>query len=435
MKFHTMGGMTLSSAVTMINQEAQDASTFTRLVNDKGEDLIESNENGRNDYIVSGGQLSIAILDFANRRVLRTEKVSEDSFLSEEEQKVALNGIYDEAAGKLSDFLGFGVSAHAEAAGFMGKLKGEKEEHAVFGGSIMEMVDGKTANGFNFSLDDENKTSEKDQGNGFPTVNLMKNGRLIGDIMKMQVMDYIMMHGDRNNGNFMINMDAKENESMVKAIHNDLIFGMDGGVRDIGFHSSKDAVVVINNNLFMDFGLKLETAFPMMTQEIKDRLESLDLEALNEMLMPYVDRVARMAAVHRAAELKAWAKKVPTCDLTKEEDTKEYVNASLKNSLKEWTSHMSIKDSGLDTATASIKFLPGTLARFIADPLVQFPWTYDHEVIKVFKAFGLSKAETEELLFNNVSSSNEKDQQFTEEEFKKTKLYKELLKAYAKPEA
>ena len=431
MKIDSISGMTLSSAATLLNEEAMDESKFVRLVDREGNNLVEEK-----DYHVGGGKLSISILDFKNQKVLRATKNNEGKHLNAEEQKHALNGILDEAAGKVSQFLGFNVSAQAEAAGFMAKGEGETHETAVFGGSIMEMAKGIEAKKINLMMGDgkENLLREDRRDEKFTNLNVFKQGRLLGEIMKMQVMDYIIMHGDRNLGNFMINLEAGENEAMVTAIDNDMLFGNNAGARDMGHDASKDALIGINDKGFMDFGNKLTTAFPMMTQEVKDKLKNLDVDALNELLMPYADRVSRRGAVHRAIELKALAEKVPTCDLTKEEDVRGFVNAVAKNSTIEWVKQMNVRDGVIDKASASIKFLPSTLVRMIIDPTDKnkLPFYDEVGVLNVMKKLGLSKEEAEGILREHLSKSMTTDEKLIKDEFKdefkETEFYKHLQK-------
>ena len=431
MKLKGLSGMTLMSASGLLNQEAMDSSTFARLVDQEGNELKEGT-----DYIVGGGMASISILDFINNRVLRAEKYGNE-FLTEHQQKTTLSGIRDEAVGKISQFLGLNVSAQAEAVGFKGKEKGKTEEQAVFGGSIMEMAKGTTAGKINLMMEDglEDRLRDSRKGEGYHNLNVMKQGRLIGDIMKMNVLDYIVLHRDRNPGNFLIDLDANKNESMVTAIDNDKVLGEKNDVgRSAGGNASIEALIGINNHAFMDFGFKLETAFPMMTQEVKDIINNIDLGELNKILMPYADRVSRMAAVHRAGELKTWASKVPTFDLNTEKGTKEFVDLSNRASMKEWVRTMGLKEDGY-LQTTGVKHMPGTLTRMILDAQFEdMSWGSAKGTIRAMKILGLSKEEIKEILMENLSSEEKAYTKITEERFQKSQFAAALEEYFPKSE-
>lgn len=424
LKLSSFAGSTLASAAAFLNEEAMDETSFARLVDAEGKELQEGT-----DYIVGGGKASISILDFKNQRVLRAEK-KEEKFLSKEEQKVALSGIRDEAVGKVSQFLGFQVAAQAEAVGFQAKNKGESGENAVFGGSIMEMAKGTTASKINLMMGDgqEDKLGSKRRGEGYHNLNVMKQGRMIGDIMKMNVMDYIVLHRDRNMGNYMVNLDAAANESMITAIDNDKVLGdVNNAGRNMGGDNSIEALIGINNRSFMDFGNKLETAFPMMTQEVKDAIQKIDLEALNQLLMPYSDRVSRMAAVHRAAELKEWAGKVPTCDLSTEEGTEAFVKMASKETMQAWLRVNCL--NGLN-GFAGIRFVPNTLIRMILDAygVGKFMFGTAGDFTHAMRILGFSKEEATELFLNNLAESVDSDQLVTKEQLAASDFGKELEK-------
>lgn len=419
-KLCSMEEMTLSEGVAKLNAEAQDSSKFARLIDVEGKDLQEGT-----DYKIDGGKTSISILDFKNGRVLRTPKN-----LEKEQQNTALNGIYDEAVGKISQFLGLNVSAQAEAVGFKGKEKDTAEEYDAFGGSIMELVKGEEAKKLDFHMDGGklNVSSEKD-GN---SIDDKKLGHLLGDMMKMHALDYIVMHGDRNLGNFMINLEAGEEDPMIQAIDNDRIFGSEG-VWSTGHDCSSEALLSINDRVQQDFGSKVKSVFPMMTQEIKDLIERIDLQAFNEMLMPYADRVSRMAAVHRAGELKKWAKSVPTCDLSTAEGIQEFVKVEISSSMKEWAKQMYVDSSNqMDGMTR--KFMSSTLLRLLSFNNKSTMWGSPSEVIDAAKSFGLSKEEITKILAENVSTSADKDEAIGMEGLMKSE-FGELLKQYDAPQA
>ena len=439
---NSLGNKTLSEAVGQINQQAQNPEKFARLVDEKGKELREEE-----DYHVGGGATSIAILDFHNQRVLRAPKN-----LSKEEQNTALNGIKDEAAGKIAQFLGFNVCAQAEAAGFMGKGEAGEKETSVFGGSIMEMAKGAEANYFNLLMrsEDEEKMIEQRRGEKFYNVDIMKNGRLIGDIMKMDVLDYIIQHEDRHAANFLINLDAGENESMVTAIDNDMILGIDhcDAVRTGGDKSS-EALLGINNRAVQTYGVRLEASFPMMPRDIKDSLQNLDLGAFNQMLMPYADRVMRMAAVHRASELKEWAKKVPTCDLSTSEGIEKFIRVAVRNGVTDWVERMAIDECEVggvrqeNDQQLGVTGLSSTLLQMIGmsysrsfnetSGVSDIRYEKVKDILGIMKALGLSKKEVEEILRNKlgykVNREIENTQKITETQFERT-LFAKYLAEY-----
>lgn len=424
-----MEGMTLSEGVAQINKTAQYSGNFARLTDSEGKDLKEGT-----DYIVGGGATSISILDFKNGRVLRAPKEN-SQYLEKEKQNLLLNGIYDEAVGKISQFLGLNVAAQAEAVGFKGKEKGKTEERAVFGGSVMELVKGDVAGKINFKMNDGKLGISSSDGKN---IGDKKIGRLLGDMMKMNVLDYIVMHGDRNENNYMINLDAKEDESMLVAIDNDMIFGRNTSERRIGDRKSSEALLAINDRARLTYGVKLKAALPMMTEELKNIIAKIDLQAFNEMLMPYVDRVSRMSAVHRVEELKKYAEGVPTCDLSTTEGVQEFVKVTVRSSMTEWARSMVASDKGIDTYGYAIArlYLPNTLVRqiLISHGIGEEKGAntvYDSSnVVEIMKTLGLSKEEATEILANNLSLSNREDKIIGEEGFKNSNLSKLLDEKY-----
>lgn len=349
MKLANLGTFSLSSGVELLNKEAQDESTFTRLVDDEGKELEKDK-----DYIVGGGAMSVAIIDKVNKHVLRAPKN-----LAKDEQSTALNGIFDEAAGKISQFLGFNVMANAEAKGFFSKEN--NEEKALFGGSVMEFAAGKQAYQMNLMFgNEEDKIYEGRKNDKFQNINIMKNPRIIEDMMKMNVVDYLMMHGDRHTENFFINTNAKDGESTVTGIDNDVILGEYTGGHEHGFSNSVNALYTIHNRTSMDWGINLNATFPMMTKGVKEAINNLDLEKFNLMLMPYTDRVIRIGVLQRAKELKKLAETVPEVDLNKKEDLESYVSAIKKQSMSEWLKNITLEKND---RFLQLRTLPNQLIR------------------------------------------------------------------------
>ncbi len=434
----------LSEAVVWLNQQAQSPEKFARLVDEKGNEL-----QAEKDYHVGGGGTSISILDFHNNRVLRAPK-ADSKYLSDKEQKTALNGIRDEASGKIAQFLGFNVCAQAEAAGFMAKGNNGENETPVFGGSIMEMAKGTEANYINMLMgqDDGEKMIEQRRGEKFRNVDIMKNGRLIGELMKMDVMDYIIQHEDRHAANFLINLDAGENEAMVTAIDNDMVLGCGHSQAHIGGNKSAEALLGINDRALQDYGIKLQSSFPMMTQDVKDALQNIDLGAFNEMLMPYADRVSRLAAVHRASELKKLAKTVPTCDLTTQEGIEKFVKVAARNSVIDWIKGMSIVEreaKGKRYENVNNSGIGGITSKLIYMVAMAYSRSFSNcigkndpraesveGILGVMKALGLSKKEAEEILRNNLGYVVDKNvdniQLITETQFGRTNFAKALAR-------
>lgn len=419
MQLYAMGGKSLSEAMALVNAEAMNTEHFARLTDTEGKDLEVSK-----DYIVGGGAASISILDFKNRRVLRAPK-NDGKYTSMEEQQTALNGIRDEAAGKISQFLGFQVCAQAEAVGFKARDKNGENEEAVFGGSIMEMADGVNAERLNLLLqpEDESKIIQKRRNDKYQNVNLLQNGRLVEDIMKMNALDFLIQHNDRNMNNFLVNLNADKKGSTVTAIDNDMILGYDNQVR-IGGTNSEEALLAIKERAKLDFGSKLEAVFPMMTQDMKAKLEALDTDAFNQLLMPYADRLTRMTAVYRAKELKAWAKKVPTCDLSTPKGVQEYFDAAKKGTMVHWIRQMNAKTIG-----AGRRDIPNILMYMFVGTYSKFEFGSPEMVIKLLKILNFTKEEAEKIILENCSSTDTSDQLMTREELAKTELGK-LLESY-----
>ena len=402
-----MEGQNLSDAADSLNAIARNEENFARLEDENGNEL-QLNQ----DYKVGGGSASTAILDRKNNRVLRAPKN-----LTKEEQETELSGIKDEASGVVSRFLGFNVCAQAKAAGFVSRDREGKNPTPVFGGSIMEMAKGVEGAKINLLMNAEDVntmhgSSKKDK---FRNVEVMKQGRLIGDIMKMNVLDYIIMHDDRHANNFLVNLDAEETEAMVTGIDNDYVLGTTLGNRKVGETHSSDALAAINNKIFMDSGVTPEAAFPMMTPEVKTALQNLDLEALNQLLMPYTDRVVRMVAVHRASELKKYAETVETCDLTTQEGTEMFMHKAIRNSMAEWARGM-VMEKGDVFAVA--RQLPNTVLRMITESYFGGGFfATAPKLVAIMKYLGLSKTEAENILLENISSSKTADVKVSREEF------------------
>lgn len=425
LQLYELRGRTLSNAVEELNAKAMDESHYASLTDSEGNDLVN-----HTDYVVGGGMTSISILDFKNRRVLRAPKTDTGEYTSKQEQQTALNGIRDEAAGKVAQFLGFNVCAQAEAAGFKARDKEGQNETAVFGGSIMQMASGKTGGNINVLLnsgDEKEKIAKyrRDEGRDNQNVNLFENGRMVEDIMKMNALDFLIQHNDRNLGNFLVNVNAGSNESMVTAIDNDMILGFDNHVK-IGGDRSQDALLAINERARMDFGITLKAALPMMTQDMKDKLAALDTEAFNQLLMPYADRLTRMTAVHRAKELKEWAKKVPTCDLTKPEGIKEYYDVAKKAATEQWLSLIS-----LDNVYSSVRYIPNTLIHMIVSTYCQSSAELlkPADIMKRIKALGFTKEEVESFIMENCSVSSNSYKKATKEDVENSPFGK-LLASY-----
>ena len=406
-KLASLGTVSLASGVELLNKEAQDESKFIRLVDKEGKELEEDK-----DYIVGGGMLSVAIIDKVNKHVLRSPKD-----LDKDEQSTALNGIFDEAAGKISQFLGFNVMANAEAKGFFSK--GDGGEKALFGGSVMDFADGREGYRINLMFgNEEDKIYEGRKNDRFQNVNVMENPRIVEDMMKMNIVDYLMMHGDRHSENFFINTNAKDGEASVTGIDNDIILGQYTGGHEHGFGNSAAALYTIHNKTSMDWGMNLNATFPMMTKGVKEALNKLDLEKFNLMLMPYADRVIRIGVVQRAKELKKLAETVPEVDLNKKEDLEAYISAIKKQSAVEWLKNITINDNDRFIA---LRTLPNQLIRMALQSYgtigrVSMGYRNTANLIFSLKMLGFSYEEALQMMTENMSASSESDTGVTREE-------------------
>lgn len=413
-----MAGETLSNAEKDLNAEAYKVENYARLEDENGNEL-----QANKDYKVGGGQASVAILDRKNRKVLRSPKG-----LSKEKQETALNGIKDEASGIVSRFLGFNVCAQAKAAGFVSRDNNGENPTPIFGGSVMDMADGVEADNFNLlmGLESQECLQEHRKKDNYRNLDVMKQGRLIGEIMKMNVLDYIIMHDDRHTKNFLVNLDADETEAMVTGIDNDYVLGSDNS-RQVGNKKSAQVLAAINNKIAMDSGVTLEGGFPMMTPEVKETLQNLDLAALNHLLMPYADRVMRMAAVHRAAELKKYAETVETCDLTTQEGTEQFIKKAVRSSMAEWVKGMTLNQDSLHP-----REMTNTVVRMMTDVVFSgYGWAglggiSADKLIEIMKYFGISNSEAENILLENLSSSKTENVKVTREELLASKIGKAL---------
>ncbi|MGN0402888.1 MAG: hypothetical protein ACI4HQ_11630 [Acetatifactor sp.] len=411
-----MRGQTLSEAVASLNEIAMNEANYARLEDENGKELQVDK-----DYKVGGGSASVAILDRKNKRVLRAPQG-----FTKEKQKTALNGIKDEASGVVSRFLGFNVCAQAKAGGFVARDDKGNNPTPVFGGSVMEMADGVEADSINLlmGLESQEFLQEHRKNDKYRNLDVMKQGRLIGEIMKMNVLDYIIMHDDRHTKNFLVNLDADETEAMVTGIDNDYVLGSNNS-RQAGNKKSAHALAAINDRIVMDNGVKLETGFPMMTQEVKETLQNLDPAALNHLLMPYADRVMRMAAVHRAAELKKYAETVETCDLTTPEGTEQFIKKAVRSSMKEWLRGSTLQDTYFNARDAT-----NTVVRMLIDAVFTGEGARGfidaEKMVEVMKYLGISNSEAENIMLENLSSSSTADVKITREELMASKIGKAL---------
>ena len=162
----------------------------------------------------------------------------------------------------------------------------------------------------------------------------------------------------------------------------------------------------------------------MMTQDMKAKLEALDTDAFNQLLMPYADRLTRMTAVYRAKELKAWAKKVPTCDLSTPKGVQEYFDAAKKGTMVHWIRQMNAKTIG-----AGKRDIPNILMYMFVGTYSKFEFGSPEMVIKFLKILNFTKEEAEKIILENCSSTDTSDQLMTREELAKTELGK-LLESY-----
>ena len=240
--------------------------------------------------------------------------------------------------------------------------------------------------------------------------------------MKMNVVDYLMLHGDRHSENFLINPNAAEGESTVTAIDNDMIMGVNGAGRAVGNTTSGDLLNGLNNNTAMDWGIKLGAVFPMMTPGVKKALADLDVAKFNEMLMPYADRVVRMGIVHRAKELKALAKKVPECDFSKEGALETFMQAIKKEYMIAWIKTMNVNDPEI-----LLRMLPNQLVRMILQTYgtidrASIFYRRPETLILSLKTLGFTKEEALQMLVDNLSSTKKADVKVTLDEVMASKF-------------
>ncbi|MEG1972582.1 MAG: hypothetical protein RR315_05420, partial [Oscillospiraceae bacterium] len=330
LKLNALGGNTLGMASQILNEEFRDPANFARLQNSAGEDLVAGQ-----DYTVGGGETSIAIIDKVNQRVMRAPK-ERGTYLTEEKQKRVKNGMYDDAADKVGRLLGFNVIAKADAANFVTKNENTGEDQNVMGGSIMAFAKGQEAADFDLLKNEENLALLPRNRNQNKKLMLNEQGRMLGDFMKMQVVDYICLHADRHTSNYLINPEAEPGESTVTGIDNDMLFGVNARKKYMGNEGSADALQSIKERGAMDYQSKLDSSFPMMTESVRDALRDLDIEELDALLTPYADRVVRMAALQRATELKKLAETTEICDLSTKEGTEAFTKVMIKNGMTNW---------------------------------------------------------------------------------------------------
>lgn len=288
---------------------------------------------------VTGGAASRVMLDFSNDRILRTSADVRGLDSDEARQNVeknARNSYYDEALSALNRLFGTKVIAEASVVKYQDH---EGKEHY---GSQMALAKGKEAAKINFGLGDaaeyadvllrtqdvkrNRETNEVISAADRPYYNLMDNPKMLGEILKLQVIDYVAASADRHANNFFLNPEAGEGEAMVTGIDNDRAF-RENRVADLGsyaFHRGERQ----DNAADFKFGaynaVTLRHGFSMITPEVKAMIEGVTLSQLRDTLRPYLNRVSLEMAVERLRTLQEYVQSAQVVDLNTPQGREQY---------------------------------------------------------------------------------------------------------------
>lgn len=329
------GGMTLSNAIDSAYAAYE-------------KDIIEFDASNRKkeegkeaDYKLLGGGLNVATLDF------RSDVGSKHDFLNEgrvfryskdtgKNHKDSVNGMYDEAVGLISKFLGWDIAAQATAA-----VQRDHEGNLRYGGSVMELAKGKeNAEKYNF-VAPNTKIVQSSKNKKLDTA----DGDFLRNFQQMTVLDYLCFHTDRNTKNYMVDMEAQG--SKIKAIDNDMVFGEDPTGIDSGGQLDIAALSSVKGRQVRTHATELASGLHSMDPGIKQAILQADPQAFNRLLMPYVQRVARIAAVRRLYELKDYASSVPDVNFAKREECERFLKNGAIIGLKNM-----MRDKNIETASS-----------------------------------------------------------------------------------
>ena len=302
----------------------------------------------------TGGAASKVLLDFDNDRILRTSaKGVTDSTpdqMREDIEKSARNSYFDEALSVLDKLFGSHVIAEASVAKY---TDAAGKTHF---GSQMALAKGKEASKFNFGLGSEaefadvllrtrdekrdRQTGEVISATDRPYYNLMDNPAMLGEMLKLQVIDYVAASADRHANNFFLNPNAAPGQALVTGIDNDRAF-REAGINNVsGFAHTRGAEQ--DNSADMRMGaynsVTIGHAFRVITPEVRDMINSVTPDRLRTTLRPYLSRPALAITVERLRTLQDYIKGSEVVDLGTEDGRARYA-AFLKEVMFDTVTH------------------------------------------------------------------------------------------------
>lgn len=279
----------------------------------------------------TGGAVSEVYIDFDNKRILRRDQ--SQGHLEGTEDYDKFNGFHDEALYKLDQLYKANVVAQARVVSYKDRMN---QTHY---GSEMALARGKEAASINFSFEDLGQDAptaydksmiapfyEPDESQEQPqTVNMFKDPRLITDLMRLQVVDFVACSEDRHTQNFMIDLNAKQGQSMVTGIDNDRAFSWSGSGTDKYISTRANAPEDMEDiNASYNRSASLPQAFSMITPEIRQMVMDVTPEMIQKELGMYMGKNAMMLTLDRAKKMRAKVESAEVVDLQTEEGMEKY---------------------------------------------------------------------------------------------------------------
>ena len=267
----------------------------------------EKFETASKKSIKAGGSLSGVLIDQEKKRVLRTATGQKDI----KQKRDNNNYNYDEAMSRLAEVTGLSSMAGARTT-YYKDMEGKLQY-----GTNMELAGGEAAvmAKLSFGHEETDKRMRAGRYNIFGTESdkeLNRNADMIISSYKLQILDYIACHQDRNINNFFLDVTAEDPTMAFMGIDNDNVFGKNLDVSKI-FRKVDNVAHATNSyaepqkSKYLDAMTVLE-GFEFIPNEVVKHVEELNPQKINEALKPYLDRSARFAVINRIGKLKEYVK-------------------------------------------------------------------------------------------------------------------------------
>ena len=283
--------------------------------------------------IKTGGVLSGVLIDQEEKRVLRTAANQKDI----REKRDNNNYNYDEAMSRLAEVTGLSSMAGARTT-YYKDMEGELQY-----GTNMELAGGDAASvsKLSFGHDETDTRMRAGRYNIFGTGSdeeLHRNADMIVSSYKLQILDYIACHQDRNVNNFFVDVKAEDPTMAFMGIDNDNVFG-----KALGQTKSDrrvDNVTHVTNSYAESQKSKYKDAmtvlegFEFIPEEVLKLVEELNAPQISEALKPYLDRSARFAVINRVGKLQEYVKsKSRTINIRKPDGMEAFKKETLNRML------------------------------------------------------------------------------------------------------